>query len=60
MTTKEIQQENDREKLYARLRDKEIRKKERRLIVRKIQRMEADIVRMPISLPIDATIASQE
>lgn len=60
MTTEEIQKESDREKLHARLRDKEIRKKERRLIVRKIKRLEADIVRAQIQRDVKAAIASGE
>ena len=40
MTTEEIQKETDRAKLYDRITRKDVRKKERRLLRRKILRIE--------------------
>ena len=40
MTTEEIQKETDRKKLYDRITHKDVRKKERRLLRRRIFRIE--------------------
>ncbi|MDQ7818731.1 MAG: hypothetical protein RDU14_17020 [Melioribacteraceae bacterium] len=42
MTSEEIQRTDDREKLYVRVVEKDVRKTERRLLRRKINRIEAE------------------